>query len=139
MADLGSREASRRLEAFRWLAAAVQQSGCTSAEADDVMEQQWLHSKQARTWAELLDLPNWPPRLEQLSSRTKRARHRREPADVRARARSGDVAGPVIRSIKSWRAQLDWMSAADTCRASKVYRTSAGCWRPAPLLESREH
>jgi hypothetical protein len=55
---------------WRRLAAAVLLQGCLDAHAGRLDARVWLHSDQAHAWAGLLDLPHWPPRLDQLAGRT---------------------------------------------------------------------
>lgn len=55
---------------WRRLASAVLLTACTDAHAGDVEAGEWVqHSHQARQWADLIDLPAWPPRPDQLGSK----------------------------------------------------------------------
>jgi hypothetical protein len=54
---------------YKRLAVAALLQACTDAHAGDDGAWAWVHGGQARRWAEALDLPNWPPRWEQLDSR----------------------------------------------------------------------
>ena len=65
---------------FRRLAAAALLQATLDANKGDACAQAWLHSDQAHEWADLLDLPAWPPRPEQLGNRTTLAKRGRAPA-----------------------------------------------------------
>lgn len=64
--------------AWRRLAAATLLQACTDAHAGDHHAADWLHSHQAHEWAGLVDLPDWPPRLDQLDNRTRLQARARE-------------------------------------------------------------
>ncbi len=53
---------------WRRLAAAVLLKGATDAHGGDGAALVWLYGPQARTWAQALDLPDWPPEPCRLGS-----------------------------------------------------------------------
>jgi hypothetical protein len=65
---------------FRRLAAAALLQATLDARTGDTAAVRWLHSDQAHEWAGLLDLPTWPPKIEQLGSRAELIKRGRAPA-----------------------------------------------------------
>jgi hypothetical protein len=54
---------------FRRPDAAALLQATLDANKGDCEARRWLHPDQARSWADLVDLPEWPPRLDQLGNK----------------------------------------------------------------------